>query len=92
MTTETIVSLAGLLGIGATIAGQWAVQRTKINDLFEAVKELRSVVDSHLQRTDIHVDPVRDEQRWSALARSLERIEERLDKIFHGEKERGKID
>lgn len=83
MTMEAAIAIISVVGSGLALAGQWAVQRVKIQDMQESIKELRLVIDSHLQRTDIHVDPVRDEARWSALTRTLERIERRLDRIYH---------
>lgn len=83
MDLSNVTNIVAIAGLGAGVAGQWAVQRSRLIEMKEDLKQLRTVIDNHIQRTDIHVDPVRDQQRWSDLMRVLDRMDKRLDRLVH---------
>lgn len=83
MDFKSAIDTLGVAAVLAGFAGQWAVQRSNLAQVREDIKTLRTVLDNHIQRTDIHVDPVRDQQRWSDLMRVLDRMDRRLDRLVH---------
>ena len=74
-----------ILSIIATAAGQWAVLRSKIQAMEKVIDELRTSLTTHTLRTEIHVDPMRDQERWSHLMNIVDRIDKRLDRLFQGQ-------
>lgn len=68
----------------AAIAGQWGVLRSRMADMSKMLDELRLTLTNHTLRTDLHVDPVRDQQRWDHLMSIVDRIDKRMDRLFQG--------
>lgn len=46
----------------------------------------RAKVDLHLDNRQIHLDPVRDEQRWNDLRKQVDRMEKKLDNLSASER------
>ena len=84
MWRDILPLLIACVSVIATAAGQWAVLRSKIQAMEKLIDELRSTLTTHTLRTEIHVDPMRDEQRWSHLMGVVDRIDKRLDRLFQG--------
>jgi hypothetical protein len=61
-----------------------AILRTKVEEMEKTAGHLTSNVNSHLRNTSVHVDPLRDEQRWRDLIGRLDRIEGKLDHSERG--------
>lgn len=46
----------------------------------------KAKMDHHLEDRQIHLDPIRDEQRWNDLTRRMDRMEKKLDNLSVSER------
>jgi len=78
-------NIVGWIMLAIVILSNFAIivkMYVKVTD-FEIWK---AKVDLHIDNRQIHLDPVRDEQRWNDLTRRMDRMEKKLDNLSVSEK------
>lgn len=75
----TILGVTSLLVTFAAIIASHVRNSARIDFLSRDNDDMKKLLNSHSMNTAIHMDPVRDEQRWGDLVRRLDRIEGKLD-------------
>ena len=75
-----IIWIIALLGLLVGMITQWG---TLISKSIQ-VDKIQIELEKHEHDTSIHIDPRRDDQRWTELLSRLDRIESKLDEKRNG--------
>jgi len=77
--SEWTALILGLLATLGPIVYVLVRVKVKVDDLLMWQKD---EVSPHIRSTTLHLDPVRDEQRWNKLEQRLDQMNKKLDNLI----------